>query len=114
MRAALIMCMLLALAACAPKVAPLGEAPTTAHLTDDGFVTDDGLTLPERKWLPPTPRETRAVVLAVHGFNDYSKAFDKVPAAPGVGPFLAERGIAVYAYDQRGFGNAPNRGVWGG
>src|SRR5690606_1110178 len=43
-----------------------------------------------------------------HGFADYSIAFE------GVGPHLAARGIAVYAYDQRGFGAAPNAGYWPG
>jgi alpha-beta hydrolase superfamily lysophospholipase len=40
--------------------------------------------------------------------NDYGNAF--FPA----GPWFAERGVAVYAYDARGFGRSPNRGVWGG
>ena len=30
------------------------------------------------------------------------------------GRWLSERGVAVYAYDQRGFGNAPKRGLWAG
>ena len=49
-----------------------------------------------------------AVVVALHGFNDYSNAF----AAPGA--WLAARGFAVYAFDQRGFGAAPAPGVWPG
>ena len=43
----------------------------------------------------------KAVILALHGFNDYSNAF-AMPAR-----LWAERGIASYAYDQRGFGGAP-------
>ena len=50
----------------------------------------------------------RAVILALHGFNDYSNAF----AAPGAA--WARLGIATYAYDQRGFGAAPARGRWAG
>jgi alpha-beta hydrolase superfamily lysophospholipase len=65
-----------------------------------------------RQWLPAVA--PRAVVVAVHGFNDYSKSFDTVPGAPGVGPNLAHDGIAVIAYDQRGFGAAPNHGIWPG
>ena len=103
------------LAACTPKVAPLGEKPSNPHISDAGFITDDGLTLPYRRWQPKGgASQVKAVVLALHGFNDYSKAFDKVPGAPGVGPTLAAQGVAVYAYDQRSFGNAPNRGMWPG
>ena len=108
--------LLLTLCACAPTVAPRGPVATTPILTGATFVTSDGLRLPVRQWMPDAKlgQELKAVVLAVHGFNDYSKAFDKAPDAPGVGPFLAERGIAVYAYDQRGFGNAPHFGLWPG
>ena len=48
------------------------------------------------------------MIIALHGFNDYSNFFD----APGA--WLATRGIASYAYDQRGFGAAPGRGYWPG
>jgi alpha-beta hydrolase superfamily lysophospholipase len=45
----------------------------------------------------------------LHGFNEYSRFFEEA------GPWLADRfGIASYAYDQRGFGEAVNRGVWPG
>ena len=104
------------LCACAPTVAPPGPGATAPALAGDSFVTSDGLKLPVRRWIPESDGESplKAVVLAVHGFNDYSKAFGKVPDAPGVGPFLADREIAVYAYDQRGFGNAPHFGLWAG
>ncbi|MGF1608955.1 MAG: alpha/beta hydrolase [Kiloniellales bacterium] len=86
---------------------PGAEGP---RLTADHVITEDGLALPLRAWLPdearwPTPT---AVVLALHGFNDYSNAFD----APG--QWLAGRGIATYAYDQRGFGAGPHAGLWAG
>ncbi len=48
----------------------------------------------------------RAVVLALHGFNDYSVAFD-LPAT-----YWAEHGVMTYAYDQRGFGDSPTHGFW--
>jgi alpha-beta hydrolase superfamily lysophospholipase len=75
-------------------------------LTQDTIVTTDAKRLPLRAWLPS--QAPLAVVIAVHGFNDYSNAFD------GLGKLLAEQGIAVYAYDQRGFGGAPNHGYWAG
>ena len=63
-------------------------------------------------WLPQTPdgapREPWAVVIGVHGMNDYSNAFHLAA------PYWAADGIATYAYDQRGFGRSPGRGVWGG
>jgi alpha-beta hydrolase superfamily lysophospholipase len=84
-----------------------GEAvPTEPRLTDHEFITADGAHLPLRAWLPAG--KIKAVILAVHGFNDYSNAFD------GPGTQLAYEGIATYAYDQRGFGAAPLRGRWVG
>ena len=65
-----------------------------------------GATLPRRAWLAEAP--PRAVILAVHGFNDYSNAFTEF------GEFAAEHGIAVHAYDQRGFGANPAAGLWPG
>ena len=64
------------------------------------------LLLPLRHWLPHGA--PRAVILAVHGMNDYSRAFEDL------GEALAWRGIATYAYDQRGFGASPTRGRWAG
>src|SRR5205085_8491257 len=83
-------------------------APTAspARFTDSTFIAADGVSLPLRKWLPQG--EVKAVILALHGFNDYSNAFT-MPA-----PLWAEHGIATYAYDQRGFGAAPERGLWPG
>jgi alpha-beta hydrolase superfamily lysophospholipase len=101
-----------ALGACATQTAPPPVAAGTSHLDEAAFVAADGAALPLRRWLPEGA--PKAVVLALHGFNDYSKAFDKVPGAPGVGPTLEAAGFAVFAYDQRGFGAAPNFGFWPG
>jgi alpha-beta hydrolase superfamily lysophospholipase len=81
-------------------------APTAPQLTEGSFVTSDGTHLPLRTWLPQG--RITAVVLALHGFNDYANAF----AGPGAA--LAQRGVATYAYDQRGFGAAPLHGSWAG
>jgi acylglycerol lipase len=106
----------LLLAACAPTTTRIGSLPehpvtpaaagSDPRFTADFFITTDGERLPLRKWLPSG--RTRAVMLALHGFNDYSHAF----AAPGKA--WARDGIATYAYDQRGFGAAPERGRWPG
>jgi len=100
------------LVACAPVIAPIGIVQTAPRITNTHFVTSDGYELPVRAWL--TAERPEAVVLAVHGFNDYSKAFDTVPNSPGAGPYLASNNVAVYSYDQRGFGEAPNFGFWPG
>lgn len=76
------------------------------RLAMDRLITADGASLPLRQWLPVG--HPIAVILALHGFNDYSNAF----AGPGAA--WAQYGIATYAYDQRGFGGAPGRGRWAG
>ena len=81
-------------------------APAGPQLGAHEFVAADGTRLPLRVWLPKG--EVEAVILALHGFNDYSNAFEAPATA------LAFRGVATYAYDQRGFGEAPLRGRWVG
>jgi acylglycerol lipase len=83
------------------------EAASKARLEGGAFIADDGASLPMRAWLPKKG-PVKAVVLALHGFNDYSNAFER----PGTKWEAA--GIATYAYDQRGFGLAPDRGRWAG
>ena len=92
----------------AASSAPSHGAPGTVQprITDSALIAADGASLPLRKWLPKS--EVKAVILALHGFNDYSNAF-AMPAR-----LWAERGIASYAYDQRGFGGAPRRHSWAG
>ena len=71
----------------------------------DHYVTRDGLSLGLKHW---DVKQPRAVIIALHGMNDYSNAF-AMPAA-----WWAEHGITTYAYDQRGFGRSPNIGLWAG
>jgi acylglycerol lipase len=89
LRARLIAALLL-LTACVGPVAPEAIlAPNTVS-----------------SWSPPgTPR---AVILALHGFADYSASFAEL------GRYAAQRGILVEAYDQPGFGAQPDRGRWPG
>ncbi len=93
-------------AACAPRLQPAGPPVAAPSIAGDAYIAADGAALPLRRWLPAG--EARAVILALHGFNDYSNAFD-APAK-----FWARHGIATYAFDQRGFGGAPHRGLWPG
>jgi len=67
----------------------------------------DGAHLPLRRWLPPSG-EPRAFVVAVHGLNDYSDGF------ASAAEYLAAGGFGVYAFDQRGFGDTEQRGIWAG
>ena len=101
----------LLLAGCSPRILPPGPnagAPVAPRITADTYRAADGLHLPLRRWLPPDGGHVSAAIVALHGFNDYSNAF----AEPA--PWLAARGIAFYAYDQRGFGAAPGAGMWAG
>lgn len=92
---------------CAPVVVGSGPPVGAPALDGDVFVAADGARLPIRAWLPEGARP-RAVILALHGFNDYAAFFE----APGA--WFADRGIASYAFDQRGFGDAPHPGKWAG
>ncbi len=95
------------LLSCAPNIRPSGPDLGPPMLGEDYFLAGDGARLPLKSWLPKTAPPS-AVIIALHGFNDYSNFFNK----PGA--WLAARGVASYAYDQRGFGAAPNRGYWPG
>jgi alpha-beta hydrolase superfamily lysophospholipase len=95
------------LAGCAtPVLQQRGARVIAPQLEPDRVIAADGAALPLSVWLPHAA--PRAVVLALHGFNDYRQAFAEV------GPFLAAGGIATYAYDQRGFGATDGRGIWPG
>jgi acylglycerol lipase len=98
-----------AAAACAtpdPSPPMIATTTTAPQIVADAFIANDGTRLPLRHWLPDGP--IKAIVLAVHGFNDYSHAFESA------GQAWAKAGIATYAYDQRGFGAAPFPGSWAG
>lgn len=99
--------LLLLLTGCASALQPMGPAVTAPDLDDQRLRAADGYSLPLRAWTPEIA-PPRAVILALHGFNDYSNAFDDP------GKRWAARGIATYAYDQRGFGASANTGIWPG
>lgn len=101
---------LIAIGACAtPYVQPAGVTQAEpAILGQEGRVSvtvSDGARLPLQVW---EAASATAVVLGVHGFNDYSSTFD------AAGRWWAAQGITTYAYDQRGFGAAPEPGTWPG
>ena len=97
----------LALAGCAEARAPMGPVVTRPALRDDALVMADGLRLPLHAWQPEGP--PRAVMLALHGMNEYGRSF-----AEDAAPWFTNAGVALYAYGQRGFGGTAPRGVWPG
>ncbi|MGQ0534092.1 MAG: alpha/beta fold hydrolase [Caulobacteraceae bacterium] len=107
-------CLALALiAACAPTVqhasSPLAEfSGPRFNVAAERLVSFDGAELGLTAWQPPDGQEPTAVIIGLHGMNDYANTFYLA------GPWFAERGVAFYAYDARGFGRSPSRGVWGG
>jgi alpha-beta hydrolase superfamily lysophospholipase len=155
MRRTALLCLVLLLSACAPRVAPMGPAVTTPRIEGAVLVAADGARLPLREWhpgclpppepvppearppsgspdfaagQPPPPpppaipswaagtaqgcagqRPARGVLLALHGLNDHSGNF-LLESLPG----FAAAGWHVVAYDHRGFGRSPNRGLWAG
>ena len=102
-----------AASACRPMVqAPLVGWSGAPRLEPDALVAADGARLPMMTWAAQgpdgAPAEPWAVIIGLHGMNDYAAAF----TLPG--PYWAARGVTTYAFDQRGFGAAPGRGVWAG
>jgi alpha-beta hydrolase superfamily lysophospholipase len=75
-------------------------------LYDNIATMDDGYVLPLYRWTPTSP--PRAIVVALHGFNDYGTAFRTL------GEYLAGANVLTLAYDQRGFGHTTFRGRWPG
>ncbi len=87
--------------------APGRAAEPDIVISDSGvafFRAADGAEMPLRRWLPEG--KPKAVLVALHGFADYSASW-KRPAT-----LWAREGIATFAYDQRGFGAAPDIFHW--
>ena len=96
----------LVLPACAPHFEQPANSTAAPRLTGDAFISFDGSRLPLRTWFPETSPEK--IFIALHGYNDYADFID------GTAAWFAGQGIGFYAFDQRGFGRAPNRGTWPG
>ncbi len=107
MRSLSILWMCVCLSGCAtPQIQGVSNITRIPELTPESAIMQDGYELPLTAWQPQG--EPGSIVLALHGFNDYRNAF----AAPG--EFLADHGVLVVAYDQRGFGETAQRGIWPG
>ncbi len=100
----------LLLGACTPlMVQQAGQPPlgvSGPRLERDAVVSFDGARLGLQEW--DATGEPWAVIVGLHGMNDYSNAFHLAA------PWWAAQGVTTYAYDQRGFGRSPGRGVWAG
>ena len=109
-RLALALLVLMTLGACAPMLRQQALIPSAdfqgPRLEADTLVSFDGARLGLTSW--PAEGQPWAVIVAAHGMNDYANAFHL--AAPA----WAKAGVTTYAYDQRGFGRSPGRGVWAG
>lgn len=67
-------------------------------------IADDGYRLPIKKyWTQGRPEK---IVIALHGFNDYSNSFDAMCR------YFSSHNVACFAYDQRGFGETDMKGLW--
>jgi alpha-beta hydrolase superfamily lysophospholipase len=98
---------ILFVSACAnPHVHPSNGEQDRPQLKNTFARMEDGYRLPLMRW--QAIDDTRAVVLSLHGLNDYSFAFDSL------GHYLSSLGITVIAYDQRGFGRTDAAGLWHG
>lgn len=98
---------LVCLFSCSPHVVQNGAQTNVPVLSKKEIITQDGYKLPllQQTINPTAPK---AIVLALHGMNDYSKAFHTL------GEYLASKNIKLVAYDQRGFGKTEKRGYWHG
>ena len=92
---------------CSPSVQTYQGYLQKPKLTEHFFITSDAKKLPLSVWNSQA-KKVNAVVIALHGFNDHSGAFKEL------GNILVDHGYLFYAYDQRGFGNTQNRGIWAG
>ena len=90
-----------------PRVQTPVARPEVARLEAERVVLADGAVLPLAQWLP-VAQAPRAVLVALHGLNDYHGSWTEAAEQ------FAARGFAVYAYDQRGFGATDQRGIWAG
>ena len=88
-----------------PKRRTLQRSGRT-YLDGDRLTVGDGTVLPAMRW--PAKTGPHAVVLGLHGYGDYRRAFRLA------GPWFASKGIEFIAYDQRGFGETDSRGTWPG
>lgn len=77
-------------------------------MDEEVLLAHDGARLGLTVWRAQGSAAPEHVIVGIHGMNNYAGEF-RLAA-----PEWAKQGIAVYAYDQRGFGRSVNRGIWAG
>lgn len=105
MRIVIFMILCVSVSGCTPVVLDAGRVTGQPQLLNRAFITEDGTYLPFSHWPSST---IDAVLIAVHGFNDYRNFFQQP------GDYFTRHNIISYAYDQRGFGGSAMRGYWAG
>ncbi|MGH7015488.1 MAG: alpha/beta fold hydrolase [Caulobacteraceae bacterium] len=108
MRIPLIAALGALLVACAPTLQEAGApAPNFSgpRLERTVFVSFDGARLGLSRW-DARGGDPWAVIIGLHGMDDYSNAFHLA------GPWWAAHGVTTLAFDLRGFGRSPHRGIW--
>lgn len=80
---------------------PHMEVSTALRHATSSLQTYDGLRLFRQRWGPMS--EARGAVLLVHGYAEHSGRYRHVAER------LGREGLAVYAYDQRGYGRSEGR-----
>ena len=110
---AVVLIVLGLLAGCAPTLQQAGRPEAGfdgPRLEASDFVSYDGARLALTRWDATSPGgaavEPWAVIVGVHGMNDYANAFHMAAR------WWATEGVTTLAYDQRGFGRSPHRGRW--
>jgi acylglycerol lipase len=109
-RGAMMGLAMLVVSACVPTVqrALVPTLPEPPRFEGNTFVSFDGARLGLTVYAPPEGQAPWAAIVALHGMGDYANAFHLA------GPAWAEQGVITYAYDARGHGRSPRRGIWGG
>lgn len=101
---------ILLLGGCTPLVVQQAGQPPLGfqgpRLEADAVVSFDGARLGLTRW--NAPGDPWAVIVGLHGMNDYANAFHLAA------PWWAQQGVTTVAFDQRGFGRSPGRGIWPG
>lgn len=119
MRRGAVAVLAIAGAGCTPAIHPFDAPSQTPAIAGKVLIAADGVRLPLTVWPArglPAGAPPRAAIIALHGMNDHKGAWREAAST------WVERGVVVYAYDQRGFGagaavNPPGRnrpGIWPG